>query len=219
MTDFDGAMLAPVSPDVAQLPMSPPPPTDEASTLFLAGAIPPDGDAVLLADTAGEGDEWFAFGLSTSSSDGLAITLADPGDLGMLTPLSNEGDEEQEIVITGDRWPEDDWTGGGGSWTGGSGGGESGGTGGGNGDGAVSAGDHEQDCGTDDGAAVQVANHVTGALPPSVAGPPNPMQSAGGSDWTEVEFGAVIVQNADGTFGALNDTIYSSDQQGGRTAQ
>lgn len=35
---------------------------------------------------------------------------------------------------------------------------------------------------------------------------------ATGGDWTKVEFGAVIVKNPDGTFGALNNMIYSSNQ-------
>ena len=54
---------------------------------------------------------------------------------------------------------------------------------------------------------MQVAKHVKG-IPPG-AGPPNPLL-VGGKNWEEVEFGAVIVRNADGTYGALNDAIYSN---------
>ena len=73
---------------------------------------------------------------------------------------------------------------------------------------------HTLDCGTEDGAAVQVANHVTGELPPGVSGPPDPVTTSSGNDWRKVEFGAVIVRNPNGTFGAFNDMIYSSDQPG-----
>jgi hypothetical protein len=71
--------------------------------------------------------------------------------------------------------------------------------------------EHPQDCGSDDGAAVQVARHVKGELPTDVSGPVNPVTTASGNDWTQVEFGALIVRNSDGSFGALNDKIYSND--------
>lgn len=67
--------------------------------------------------------------------------------------------------------------------------------------------DHQQDCGTEDGAVVQVAKHVKGT--PPGAGPDNPLIS-GGADWTHIEYGAVIARNPDGSFGALNDAIYSN---------
>lgn len=71
--------------------------------------------------------------------------------------------------------------------------------------------DHPPDCGTDDGAAEQVAKHVMGT--PPGAGPPNPITSGGG-DWKQVEYGAVIVRNPNGSYGALNDAIYSNGSPG-----
>lgn len=53
-----------------------------------------------------------------------------------------------------------------------------------------------------------------GTLPEGVAGPPNPVTTASGNNWRQVEFGAVIVRNSDDTYGALNDMIYSSDAVG-----
>ena len=53
---------------------------------------------------------------------------------------------------------------------------------------------------------------MKGELPADVSGPVNPVTTASGNDWTTVEFGAVIVKNSNGSFGALNDMIYSSDQ-------
>lgn len=48
---------------------------------------------------------------------------------------------------------------------------------------------------------------------PPAAGPPNPIL-IGGLSWQHVEFGAVIVRNADGSYGALNDAIYSNAAPG-----
>lgn len=78
--------------------------------------------------------------------------------------------------------------------------------------------DYDADCSTDDGAAVQVARHVIGAPPSSAAGPVDAgiaIRTPAGNDWTKVEFGAVIVKNSDGTFGAHNDKIYSGDDPRG----
>lgn len=91
----------------------------------------------------------------------------------------------------------DDGSGGGGSNTGGSI--------------ASNVFEHTEDCSTEDGAAVQVAKNVIGSLPAGVSGPPNPLETDTGRDWTSVEFGAIIVNNGNGTYGAYNDQIYSDD--------
>lgn len=70
---------------------------------------------------------------------------------------------------------------------------------------------HTADCSSASGAAVQVSSHVEGT---ALAGPPNPITTPNGNDWTQVEFGAIIIQNADGSFGAHNDSIYSNDLPG-----
>src|SRR5258707_607959 len=81
-----------------------------------------------------------------------------------------------------------------------------GGTGGGS---ATPVGDHPKDCGSQAGAAVGIANHVMGIAAGS--GPPSPLETATGKTWQDVEFTAIIVRNADGSYGALNDKIYSDD--------
>ncbi len=43
-------------------------------------------------------------------------------------------------------------------------------------------------------------------------GPPNPLLAPSGRDYTEVEFGALVVQNSDGTFGAHNNNFFTSDR-------
>lgn len=97
--------------------------------------------------------------------------------------------------------------------------GNSGSTGGGGGGGSTGVGHvvapHTQDCSTDDGAAVQVAKHVMGSLPGGASGPTTPLETATGNDWTNVEFGAIIVRNANGTYGAYQDSIYSDDKARG----
>lgn len=74
---------------------------------------------------------------------------------------------------------------------------------------------HTPDCSSANGAAVQVATHVLGTLPPGFEGPPSPLQTGTGRDHSEVEFAAVIVRNAEGSFSALNDAIYSNDLRHG----
>ena len=148
---------------------------------------------------------------STVSPDAVATAMMPGGDVPLIV---NSGDgDDQEIVITGPRLYYNGELGGGGDP-----GGDNTGTGGGGGEGgsggsgfAVSVAQHTQDCGTEDGAAVQVANKVKGALPPGVSGPVDPVKTSTGNDWTKVEFGAIIVKNSDGSFGALNDTIYSNN--------
>jgi hypothetical protein len=186
------------------------------------------GDTPLPAETAGNsllsdddgsiGDEWIAQMLSTASTDTIATLLILPGGDVLLDPQSYDGEDVEDIVITGKRLTYDygGSTGGAGGYTGGYTGYTGGGTDGGGGatPGATGVEQHAQDCGTEDGAAVQVAKHVTGALPAGVSGPPDPMTTSSGNDWRMVEFGAVIIRNADGSYGALNDMIYSSNQAG-----
>jgi hypothetical protein len=170
----------------------------------------------VLQESGGAGDEWIAQLISTASPDALAAAMIMPGGDGPLTPQSGEG-EDVEIVITGPRLYYNGELGGGGDpGSGGdnTGGGGGGGEGGSGGSGGVAVAQHEQDCGTEDGAAVQVAKHVKGTLPAGVSGPVNPLTTSTGNDWTKVEFGAVIVRNPDGSFGALNNMIYSSDVSG-----
>lgn len=156
------------------------------------------------------GDEWIATLLSGTSADSVAIGMFGMSDL----LLDRQSDDGPEIVITGRKGYEADWGtgsgggGGGGGSTGGSGGGGSGGAGG------TPAEQHDQDCGSEDGAAVQVADHVKGALPPGVSRPVDPVTTSTGNNWAKVEFGALIVQNPNGSFGAFNDMIYSSDKAG-----
>lgn len=155
------------------------------------------------------GDEWIATTLSASSE---ALVLADED---LIDPLGAE--EGEDIVITGRYYDTRyEWDGGNGGSTGGYSGysGSGGGGDGGSGSLASPVAPHPQDCGTEDGAAVQVAKHVKGDLAEGVAGPPNPLTTSSGNDWTKVEFGAIIVQNGDGTYGALNDAIYSNDLPG-----
>lgn len=173
------------------------------------------GDDTVLQDLSQTaGDDWVASLLADASSDAVAAGMLALTQLDLLDPQATEGEEEeQEIIITGTRTTSGrsyTWDGNGG--TGATGGGHSG-SGGGGGS-AVPVEQHTQDCGTEDGAAVQVAKHVKGELPAGVSGPVDPVTTASGNDWTKVEFGAVIVRNADGTFGALNDMIYSSDRPG-----
>jgi hypothetical protein len=176
------------------------------------------GNSLLSDDNGSIGDEWIAQMLSTASSDTIATLLILPrGDV-LLDPQSYDGEDVEDIVITGKRLTYDygGSTGGAGGYTGGytgyTGGGTDGG-GGGTGPTATPAEQHTQDCGSEDGAAVQIAKHVTGELPAGVAGPPDRVTTSAGNDWTQVEFGAVIIRNSNGTFGALNDMIYSSNQQ------
>jgi hypothetical protein len=177
------------------------------------------GNSLLSDDDGSIGDEWIAQMLSTASSDTIATLLIVPGGDVLLDPPSCEDVEVEDIVITGKKLTYDygGSTGGAGGYTGGYTGYTGGGTDGGGGStGGLAApvAAHPQDCGTDDGAAVQVAKHVKGEPPTGVAGPPDPMKTPSGNDYSTVEFGAIIVRNADGTYGALNDTIYSNDLRG-----
>lgn len=172
------------------------------------------GDSLLSYDDGNIGDEWIAQMLSTASSDTIATPLIVPGGDVLLDPRSDN--DLEDIEITGKKLTYDygGSTGGAGGYTGGYGGYTGGGTDGGGGTGGLAApvAAHPQDCGTEDGAAVQVAKHVKGEPPVGVAGPPdNPLKTPSGNDYTKVEFGAIIIRNADGTYGALNDTIYSND--------
>jgi hypothetical protein len=176
------------------------------------------GDLVLSSDDGSAGDEWIAQMLSTASSDAIATFLILPGGDVLLDRQSND-QEGEDIVITGRRIRDTDddsgSTGGETGYTGGYTGWSSGGDGGGGTAGPpTGAEQHTQDCGTEDGAAVQVAKHVIGALPAGISGPPDAIITSAGNDWRTVEFGAVIIRNADGTFGALNDMIYSSNLPG-----
>ena len=179
-----------------------------------AGAIPGGGtgdDSVLQENGQEAGDEWIASLLSGASSDAVAAAMPGPGEVDLLDPQSTEGEEDQVIVVTGTRTftgRSYDWDGGGGGG-GATGGGHSGSSGGSGF--AVPVASHPQDCGTEDGAAVQVARHVKGELPDGVSGPVDPLKTSTGNTWKTVEFGALVVQNPDGSFGALNDTIYSQN--------
>ena len=145
--------------------------------------------------------------LSTVSSGAVAADTIVPADDDLLNPLATES-EEEDIVITGRRiGPDLDYWDSGGGDGGSSGSSDTGGGGSTGGIGGTPVEEHTQDCATEDGAAVQVANHVMGLLPPLVSGPEDPLTTTTGNDWTEVEFGALIVQNSNGSFGAFNDTI------------
>lgn len=172
------------------------------------------GNLVLSNDDGNTGGEWIAEMLSTAASDAIATLLILPGGDVLLDPQFND-QEGEDIVITGRRLRDtDDDSGSTGGDTGYTGWSSGGGDGGGSGSGGLASpvAPHPEDCGTEDGAAVQVARHVKGELPAGVAGPPgNPLTTPSGNDYTKVEFGAVIVRNADGTYGAMNDTIYSND--------
>lgn len=176
--------------------------------------IVPGGDSILDDHAGVEGEDWIL--LSSASSDALASGIVGVGDDAfLLNPIATDEEDEQVIIITGHDG------GGGGGATGGEGG-DTGYSGNGMGDGGTSGAPpvtpvepHTQDCGSEDGAAVQVAKHVMGTtLPVGVAGPPDAVTTPGGNEWTEVEFGAVIVKNPDGTYGAFNNAIYSNDANG-----
>jgi hypothetical protein len=216
MIDIEGAVLLPVDSSAGQIQEPTTGDSELERTLANLSATP---DApILSSDTGGVGDEWIRLN-STSSSTALVVTM---GSDDFWTPQpQGEADGGGDPVITAPRPRVTSylWDGGsGGDTSGSSGGGDNGGDGGGGSGGdstaPVPAKPDQQDCGTDDGAAVQVAKQVLGVLPPGVAGPPDPMKSAGGNDWSTVEFGAVIIQNPNGSFGALNDMVYSSDQPG-----
>lgn len=215
MIDLEGVVPAPPAvtyPDMVML-------ADPEGQILLGSvdaALPAatGDDSVLLDAGGGAGDEWIGQMLSSTSTDALAAGfLLASGDV-LLDPRSNE-EASETIVITAKRPPKpgSEWDGEGGGTGGETGGYTAGGGGGGpTGPTATPAEQHSQDCGTEDGAAVQVAKHVIGALPAGVSGPPDPVTTSAGTDWTAVEFGAVIVRNADGSFGALNNMIYSSNQ-------
>lgn len=211
--EFEGVVLLPADSSSAQPMVSLVGPAEGAA--LDAGAIPggSTGDDAILQENAQEaGDEWIARWLSGTSSDAIAAGMPGPGEVDLLDPQATEGDgeEDQVIVITGSRTSTGrsyTWDGNDQSETWGTGSG----TGGGTGTYATAVTQHTQDCGTEDGAAVQVAKHVKGELPANVSGPVDPVKTSSGNDWTKVEFGALIVKNSNGSFGALNDTIYSND--------
>ncbi|MGA9581981.1 MAG: hypothetical protein WBR13_08445 [Allosphingosinicella sp.] len=160
MIEFEGVALLPIDTASAQLMVPMVEPTEGAA---LDGSLAPDvhaGDGAMLQElSAEEEDEWIVTLASTASSEAVAIGMLNPSELVLLDRLSDDG---PEIVITGKRGYEADW--GTGSGDGGSGG-STGGSGGGTGGTATPAEQHTEDCGTEDGAAVQVADHVKGALP------------------------------------------------------
>lgn len=215
MIEFEGMIPLPANATTAQLLVLLTEVMDRAE--MIAGTALNDAkadDLVLQEPPHERGDEWIPSLLSDASSHAVPAGMLSPGEVDLLDPQSTDDEEEQEIVVTGDPYSGRSYT-----WDGGSGG--SGATGGGhsghsgNGGGGGSAApveQHAQDCGTKDGAAVQVAKHVKGELPSGVSGPPDPVTTSSGNDWTKVEFGAVIVRNPDGSFGALNNMIYSSNQ-------
>lgn len=209
MIAFEGAILIPVDTSAAQLMIPLVEPTEGAA--LDSGAIPDAGagDGRMLQELSQEAeDDWIVPYLPDESPDAAASGTFSASDLVLLDRLSDDG---PEIVIIGRRGYEADWGTGSGDSGGGGGGGGGGGSGG---SGSTPVEQHTEDCGTEDGAAAQVAKHVMGTLPPGVSGPEDPITSANGNDWRKVEFGALIVQNPNGSFGAFNDTIYSSDNPG-----
>lgn len=212
MIEFDGAMS--LAPEAAGhlLTLIAAPSEGVIFDIGTALLSDPSESSVLQDTTSDVGDGWILSLLSTVSSGAVAADTIVPADDDLLDRLATES-EEEDIVITGRRiGPDlDYWDSGGGE--GGSSG--SSGTGGGSGTGGTggtAVEQHTQDCGTEDGAATQVANHVMGVLPPGVSGPEDPVTTSTGNDWTKVEFGALIVKNPNGSFGAFNDMIYSSDK-------
>lgn len=197
--DFAWPNMAPAPLQVDMMPNT----SDEVAS----EPLPPVPTADLLSLLNGENEVGAA--LLPASEDGASWDF-------ILEPLANEIDgDEPDVTVVGRRPPIVNLDGGGLSDGGGGGYTGGGGTGGGGGGSSttsfVPAEAHDQDCGTDDGAAVQIAKHVMGVLPEGVSGPVDPVTSAGGNDWTKVEFGAVIIRNPDGSFGAMNNMIYSSD--------
>lgn len=67
---------------------------------------------------------------------------------------------------------------------------------------AVAADHVTQDCGSASGAAVIITNRITGA-----DGQRETWYY--GSNWKSIEFAAAVVRNSDGSYGALNDSIYT----------
>ena len=206
MIEFEGVMLLEANASNVESSVYP---VDLIQEEVLAiGATEAEGlsDRPVLQDIApGAEDEWFLPSLSSVSIGALAA--------GTVDLFADPQGTEEDIVITGRRPTQelDYWNGseGGGSSGTGSTGGYSGGSGY-----AVAVAQHTQDCGSEDGAAVQVAKHVKGELPADVSGPVDPVTTSTGNDWRTVEFGTMIVKNADGSFGALKDTIYSSNLPG-----
>lgn len=215
MIEFEGIVLIPTGIIPSDIVTANPAPGDRASSgsdtaMLLTGS---SGDAVLQEATGASEGEWIGAMLPTASSEPLATDAFLLADEDLVDPQAAE--EGEDIVITGRYYDTRyEWDGGNGGSSGGYSGYSGSGDGGDGGTGATATpvAQHPQDCGTEDGAAVQVAKHVKGELAEGVAGPPNPLTTSSGKDWTKVEFGAVIVRNDDGTFGVLNDTIYSSDQ-------
>lgn len=213
MIEFEGGVLLPVDTSTVQLMVLLAGSTEDGA--LNAGTTPGAGnsDDAVLQDQAHEvGDEWIGSLLSGASSEAVAIGLLSPSEVVLLDPQSTEGEQDEpDIIITG-KLPSSGRT----VASDSDGSGATGGAGGTGGSTAATAAkpaeEHTQDCGTEDGAATQVAKHVTGELPPGVSGPEDPVTTSAGNDWRKVEFGAVIVKNPDGTFGPLNNMIYSSNQ-------
>lgn len=210
MFEFESVALLPVDTSWVQLIVSLAGSAEDAVLDAGATLTSNAGDDAVLQDfSQAAGDEWIVPLLSTASPRPVGAGMLSPSEVVLL----DRQQTEEDIIITGRRPTKDldYWDGGGESGSSGStgtggGGGSTGGIGG------TPVDEHTQDCGTEDGAAVQVANHVMGLLPPGVSGPEDPLTTSTGSDWTKVEFGALIVKNPNGTFGAFNDTIYSSDK-------
>lgn len=215
MIEFEGSLLTVPDAALAQVMLPPPGSTDDASLETLANSSDRPSDDAVLHDYSPRADDDWIFSLPSSTSPGaFADGTTGPGEVDLLDPQSGEGDEGGDIIITGRHyydwalWDPDSGSGGSGSGGSSSGGSTAGNTGG----YSTGVAPHIQDCGTEDGAATQAAKHVMGELPAGVAGPENPMTTATGNDWKKVEFGAVIVKNPDGSFGAFNNMIYSSNQ-------
>lgn len=213
MIEFEGGILLPVDTLSAQLVVSLAGSAEGAALGAGTTSGNGNGEDAVLRDTAHEvGDEWIGSLLSGASSEASAAGLPGPSEIALMGRESNEEDGE-DIIITG-KLPSSGRT----VASDSDGSGATGGAGGTGGSTAATAPNpveqHTQDCGTEDGAATQVAKHVMGELPAGVSGPEDPVTTSSGNDWRKVEFGAVIVKNPDGTFGALNNMIYSSNQPG-----
>jgi hypothetical protein len=215
MIEFEGAVPLPSDAASAQLMVSLIESSAGATSNALATSTLDLSDGAVLHDTDQIGEDWIVPLLSSASPDAIAAGTAGPGEVDLVDRQFYE-EEEHEITITARRFTGTSyyWDGGGGDGTtswGGDGGGGGGYVG-------TAVEQHTKDCGNEDGAAVQVADHVMGELPPGVSGPPDPVTTSSGNDWRKVEFGAVIVRNPDTSsgpsFGPMNNMIYSSDQPG-----
>lgn len=186
---LDAVMLVPEVPAGPELLILPPAPSND--TVLLSANAVDDGssDLVILYEPSTEFDLKVDPSLESSDNDG-------------------EGGDE-EIVITGTR-PQKDvgfgWeTGGGGGGTGGGPGfGE--GEGGGGGDASSPGNDlsHPADCSSIAGAADQIRDAIVKTKE----------EGSAVSSSSFVEFGTIIVRNSDGSYGAVNNMIYTDDLPG-----